>query len=129
MSLPSAVASNMQQRKLQMWKKSSQIWSQNVSATLEAVDAGRRLKEGVDARLADGRERAIAWVARHVQLPESRVAKMIRCEIPRVWADEYSRICGWHDGWCAQQAEMHRAKAEELEARTLSRRTESECND
>jgi hypothetical protein len=103
-----------------MSKKSAQIWSQSVSATLEAVDAGRRLREGVDARVLDGRDRAIDWVARNVRLPARRVEKLMRLEIKRVWADEYSRICDWHNRWLATQASELRLRAEMLEARAAA---------
>lgn len=103
-----------------MSKKSAQIWSQSVSATLEAVDAGRRLKEGVDARVLDGRDRAIDWVARNVHLPSRRVEKLMRLEIKRVWADEYCRICDWHNNWLASQASELRLRAETLDARAAA---------
>ncbi len=92
--------------------------------TSEAEEVGTFFAAAVEARLGEGRARVIADIARRVDMKPSRVAKLMRREIPRLWADEYTRVCDWYDRWSAQRAGDLRARADELEARTQARRAQ-----
>jgi hypothetical protein len=107
----------------QMSKISSQIQNRQMSCTTtEAEEIGSFLNEVVTERLSEGRKRVIADIARHVEMKPSRVAKLMRMEIPRVWADEYRAVKSWHQEWRERQIAQLRHKAELLEAQTIARR-------
>jgi hypothetical protein len=108
----------------QMSKTSSQIQNRHMSCTTaEAQEIGGFFNEVVTERLGEGRKRVIADIARHVEMKPSRVAKLMRMEIPRVWADEYRAVKSWHQEWRERQIAQLRHKAELMEAQTIARRT------
>lgn len=106
-----------------MSKISSQIQNRPMSCTTsEAEEIGGFFNEAVTERLGEGRKRVIAEIARNVGMKPSRVAKLMRQEIPRVWADEYRAVKAWHQDWRERQIAQLRRKAELLEAQTNARR-------
>jgi hypothetical protein len=102
----------------------SRIWNQTVSVSAEVVEVSGYLIEAVNARAATGRERALYEIARDLDMPASRVAKIIRLDLKKIWAHEYVAAQRWYVAWCEREAKRHLEQAALLEARTNARRNE-----
>jgi len=108
-----------------MSKNSFQIQKHKMSCSIttpEAKEVTDLFNAVVRDRLHEGRARVIEDIARKLGMKPSRVAKLLREEIPRVWADEHRAVREWHASWQERQIEQLRHKAEMLEARTRARR-------
>jgi len=108
-----------------MSKFQCQIWNQPVSVSAEVVEVSGYLIEAVNARAASGRDRALFEIARDLDMPPSRVAKIIRLDLKKIWAHEYVAAQRWYLAWCEREAKRHLEQAALLEARTNARRNET----
>lgn len=108
----------------QIRKISSQIWkiTEMSGSSSEAQQVSDFLKAVFRDRLHEGRARATSTIAMELGMKPSRVAKIIRNEITRVWADEYRAICNLHDNWLDRKAKQMTLDLAQLEARRRARK-------
>ncbi len=82
------------------------------------VDRARDLlQEGVEARLPEGRKRAVHALSRELPLSPRRVLAILHGEVKRIWADEYIAIQSWHRDFLAREAARADHRANLLRAR------------
>jgi hypothetical protein len=108
---------------LQMSKIPSQNWKPKMSCTTsEAQDVSDILNAVLRDRLHEGRTRATHSIARELGMKPSRVAKFIRKEIARVWADEYRAVRDLHENWLDRKMAAMSHDMAMLEARRSARK-------
>jgi hypothetical protein len=105
-----------------MWKSSKQKWNQVVSVSAEAKEVRDYFVEYVNSRAEIGRENALFEIARALNIAPSRVAKFMRLQITRLWADEYKAILSWHDAWIEREIKRLNHQAAVLKASGEARR-------